>query len=193
MKVKTYDESCCLSYGSTKSNDTNSVRFSNISFREYPINVGDNPACSSGTPISIDWDYYPSQGYKTISIDDYEESRPRRRNRLGLRIPHEERHRMLREDWGVPLVTILETATKVKRIRMQRRRTAIQPDALFVAEDLVESTFRKWKRIVRSSKGDDVPSYIKCWDAEKSNPKLLEHNLIEYEPNSVMIDIQKMK
>ena len=45
------------------------VTFSNIKVRTYPICVGDNPACSDGVPLAIDWQYLKEYNF---TVDYYE-------------------------------------------------------------------------------------------------------------------------
>ncbi|CAJ1948579.1 unnamed protein product [Cylindrotheca closterium] len=45
------------------------VTFSNIKVRTYPICVGDNPACSDGVPLAIDWQYQKEYNF---TVDYYE-------------------------------------------------------------------------------------------------------------------------
>jgi hypothetical protein len=52
---------------------------------EYPVVIGDNPGCSSGAPISLDWE--PQQTIQK-SLDDFETIRqPKRRRQRDLAIP----------------------------------------------------------------------------------------------------------
>jgi hypothetical protein len=46
-----------------------SVRFHTIEIIELPVCVGDNPAVSSGVPISLDWD---AKRRTTLSLDCFE-------------------------------------------------------------------------------------------------------------------------
>ena len=44
-------------YLSNRIRNKRRVHFSNVEVREYPMILGDNPAVSSGPPITIDWEY----------------------------------------------------------------------------------------------------------------------------------------
>ena len=60
------------------------VRFGNVTIRDYPRAISDNPASSSGPSISIGWNY---QKESTMSINDYETSRTQRRMGREMIIP----------------------------------------------------------------------------------------------------------
>lgn len=53
-----------------------SVKFDAIHFRNYSQTLGDNPSCSYGPPISLDWSY--EEGGE-VELDEYERERPPRR------------------------------------------------------------------------------------------------------------------
>lgn len=59
------------------------VAFATIEIIEFPITLGDNPAVSSGPPLTIDW--VPQQRTK-FDLDVFEEYRPERRHRRELPI-----------------------------------------------------------------------------------------------------------
>lgn len=58
---------------STPQHKARNVSFSEIHIREYDVCVGDNPSCSIGPPISLDWTY---RNTTVISVDDHEANRP---------------------------------------------------------------------------------------------------------------------
>ena len=65
-----------------RSNDCKrSVRFSDVSFRFYTCQLGDNPTCSVGPPISLSWTYVTDI---SISVDIFEKTKkhPRKLNEL---------------------------------------------------------------------------------------------------------------
>lgn len=59
------------------------VRFTTIEIIEFPIILGDNPAVSSGPPLTIDWE--PQQRTQ-FDLNVFEEYRPKRRHRKDLPI-----------------------------------------------------------------------------------------------------------
>ena len=59
------------------------VSFGTIEIIEFPITLGDNPAVSSGPPLTIEWE--PQQRIR-FDLDLFEEYRPERRHRRQLPI-----------------------------------------------------------------------------------------------------------
>eukprot|EP00980_Cylindrotheca_fusiformis_P017996 scaffold5745_cov79-Cylindrotheca_fusiformis.AAC.1 len=70
------------------------VRFSQITIREYPIIIGDNPSVMMGVPITIDWEVLEEL---IVSVDEYEASKPTPRTMVELRIPSNHRDAMLKQ------------------------------------------------------------------------------------------------
>ena len=96
------------------------VHFDQVEIREYSITVGDNPSCSSGCPISLDWEY--DDRLIQVSLDVFEAFRAdRRRCRNDLIIPAMIRYRTLRE-WDVPINEILLGEKNCELSKKQRRR-----------------------------------------------------------------------
>lgn len=58
--------------GSSRSLKGN-VSFSNLSIREYNVEIGDNPSCSYGVPISLGWDYEEHHESLALSDDDWDD------------------------------------------------------------------------------------------------------------------------
>ena len=52
------------------------VRFDKVEVREYEIAIGDNPYCSYGVPITLDWSHGETE---SMSLDSYEASHGRRK------------------------------------------------------------------------------------------------------------------
>ena len=74
-----------------------SVSFGDISIQEYPVELGDHPCCSSGSPIQIGWTPLTSS---TLPLETYELLRSQER-RTSLQktsvIPVQKRVEMLLE------------------------------------------------------------------------------------------------
>mmetsp|Transcript_17565 Transcript_17565/g.24764 ORF Transcript_17565/g.24764 Transcript_17565/m.24764 type:complete len:290 (+) Transcript_17565:145-1014(+) len=96
-----------------------SVSFESVEFREYPIILGDNPAVSTGAPLTIDWDY---QQVDKVQIDEYESKRPARRSYVQMAIPKRHREELLVEN-GCTRREILKRVKEVNLSRLNRRRT----------------------------------------------------------------------
>lgn len=71
------------------------VSFGALDIREYSVTIGDHPCCTSGFPLTLDWEY---EDAGTIPIDTYEENRCPRRGRAQLKITPEQRCEILAED-----------------------------------------------------------------------------------------------
>lgn len=98
-----------------------SVKFGNITIREYDVTVGDNPACSVGVPISLGWKYNPH--HEKYSVEVYE------RHRSGQRSDYEDlklhefvRLRILNE-WNVPKSKIKRAERTCRIVKDQRQQT----------------------------------------------------------------------
>lgn len=100
-----------------------SVSFKQIVIREYGQVIGDNPSCSGGAPISLDWLYSPK--HIQISVDTYEKALQERgpRSNSELRMPAYVRHRILSE-WDVSMSQILRAAAETDCVRKGRSKTA---------------------------------------------------------------------
>lgn len=68
------------------------VAFSDIEIREYPYVLGDNPACSSGAPLTIGWKVQDSY---TRNVDVYEFARKNERKRKAPRVSVQRRAQIL--------------------------------------------------------------------------------------------------
>lgn len=98
MKNKGNDDSTAsetsVSYDEEKSDSSSKgVSFTRLQIREYPIIVGDNPAIMTGCPITIAWDHV---NVIDVSIDDFEATKPPRRQMAELRIPSKFRDEILK-------------------------------------------------------------------------------------------------
>jgi hypothetical protein len=92
-----------------------SVRFSCIDIREYPICIGDNPGGRTGTPLSIEWEHVLEV---QLGLEEYEESRPERRNHNALSMGETVRYDMLLR-LGY---SRLEIRTQTKPVNIERAR-----------------------------------------------------------------------
>ena len=90
-----------------------SVRFSDVSFRFYTCQLGDNPTCSVGPPISLSWTYITDI---SISVDKFEKTKKHPRKLDELIIPAFTRIKMLRRN-GYSLQEILNTVSEIQKQR----------------------------------------------------------------------------
>ena len=107
---------------SATASTTTSVQFDTVEIREYKVTAGDNPSCSDGPPISLDWDFAPKPHH--VSLDLYEQFRyGRRRAMFQLKVPSHIRLQML-QHWGVPTKEIMMAQAQTQIISKQRAATS---------------------------------------------------------------------
>jgi hypothetical protein len=114
------------------------VMFSIVEIREYSRIMGDNPSCSGGAPISLDWDHNHSF---SLDLDVYE-GKKNRRSFDELRIPRQTRHDILLEECGYSMSTIMKVALEVKAVRDQRAKTSQEVKRLLKTKDAISSITR---------------------------------------------------
>lgn len=96
---------------------TKQVTFGDLTIHEHPLQLGDNPACSSGAPLTIGW---KAQSSSTRNLDLYEYMRgDRRHGRKQLCIPVQDRAQLLLES-GYSLNKIADATLAVEEIKKQR-------------------------------------------------------------------------
>ena len=146
LRVKSQKESLDTSKKASSKSSTrskSSLNFKSVEIREYPRIIGDNPSCSGGAPMSIDWAHYPQQYY---NIDEFEGAHPSRRKRSEMVMPSDVRHQMLMKDWGCSMKSIVKASQERKEVAELRKKTASQSEFSFKAEERMEkfkNTFRK--------------------------------------------------
>ena len=69
-------------------NSNSSVNFSKVEIIELPYTLGDNPAVSSGPPVSASW---IAQKRTILDLEFFERYRPKRRNRKALQLTKDAR------------------------------------------------------------------------------------------------------
>jgi len=98
------------------------VRFSTLEIREYPMCMGDSPACARGIPIAIGWEYITA--HTDIPVDEYELLRPRRREKQELKMESLDRIRLLKQEgFGYSRKEIQEAISEVDKERRRRQKT----------------------------------------------------------------------
>jgi hypothetical protein len=93
------------------------VKFDKIIIREYAVTIGDNPSCSTGAPISLDWKYNAEQELTLNEYEEYVDGYSQAK-----RISIEDRHKMLLE-YGVSQSEIMGAAEDCRLIQEQRFQT----------------------------------------------------------------------
>lgn len=122
------------------------ISFSTLEVRQYDLTLGDNPGCSEGPPVSLDWKYEQSD---VLDIEEYESIRHPRRCKGDLRLDHNTRYFALSSQFTS---SDLRRATDAaKQIRIQRKKS-ISNKKLDPLHAVLESTERKVKRLLGKSK-----------------------------------------
>jgi hypothetical protein len=100
--------------------DNKLVRFGDLTIREYPMELGDHPSCSSGAPVQLGWE---PQAVSKRNLELYEYVRgERRRGRRELAIPVQRRGQLLLQA-GYSLEEIGNAAMEVQTIKKLRSDT----------------------------------------------------------------------
>lgn len=132
-----------------------SVHFEFVEIREYSITIGDNPYCSRGVPISLNWDY--SEG-RVVPIDLFESANKRRRRKNARRMlldPIQRRDLLWR--CGHDLDDI-EEAAKANEKENFRQSFNLYFLPVFVLQELWESQserLRGWTSKVRGKRSKE--------------------------------------
>lgn len=99
---------------------TKQVSFSTCTIQEYPVILGDNPACASGVPITLGW--VPVQSSTTdIELHDFMRAKQRRHGKE-LIIPVHDRTQMVM-DAGSSMDEVADVVLQVDQIRKDRAET----------------------------------------------------------------------
>ena len=123
-----------------------SVRFHQVEIREYYVTIGDNPSCSSGCPISLDWQY--DDDLKEVPVDLYEQHREGQRRAMHeMKMPSTVRHDTLR-DWNVPTREIFMAQRTCDEIKKQRSETFRQTQR----RESIKAVARRLKKVVQVRK-----------------------------------------
>ena len=112
------------------------------------MTIGDNPSCSSGAPVSLDWSYNPDP--IVCSIDEYEESKVKNppRGRAQMLIPMYIRHSQLKEEWNVSTSEILRAIKENKSVQEQRYKSSMQRGSSIRAEAMFQNVKCSVRRLM---------------------------------------------
>lgn len=130
------------------------VKFDSVNIREYPVTLGENPGVSAGPSLTIDWE---PQTYVEIPLEEYETSRPPRRDYMEMSIPKDIRMQMLQSS-GHTKKEIMASVRVTNIGRMNRKKTnamAHMHDTHEAIEDVRRAlrhviTFKKHKKKERA-------------------------------------------
>jgi hypothetical protein len=124
LLVRTQSESLKRTYSESKKiAQTKALRFSQVEVRLHGMVLGDNPAVSSGPPLTLEWQSFDSHA---LSLDSFETNKP-----LQARAPHEMIvPKSLREEWirnaGFPRSEVVRIGNEIRRIKRSRAAEAEQ-------------------------------------------------------------------
>jgi hypothetical protein len=110
---------------------------------QFPQILGDNPACSAGAPLTLDWE---PVAQTTMHIDYYEFTRDPRRNRRGLTEGKEDRHNYLLSI-GVGTDQIEQVLADIESAKKDR------------AASLKKQTWGGFFKVVQSAASKKAPSF----------------------------------
>ena len=127
------------------------ISFGTIQIREHAQTIGDNPSCTYGTPVQLDWDH---RDLEELNVDEYESFRPRQRTKDEFYMNHFQRSNLLKWN-GFSTNEIKDSKKEVAKHRSKRERTKflqLNYPQISMVEDAIESGFRKVKRSISKSK-----------------------------------------
>lgn len=119
------------------------VRFDALTIHEFPMILGDNPACLAGPPLSISWE---PQGTTSLTVDEFESTRPPRRLQAQMIVPAAMRLEILRRT-GYARNEII-ALTKPVNIDRSRRRSSKEMQNLDKVNELTERVLRASRHVV---------------------------------------------
>jgi hypothetical protein len=128
MKARTQAESICRLYTQSIRSETSSesssslpiVTFSTVEFHTHAVILGDNPSVSVGPPLAMGWNAVQSD---SLDLEEYETSRPPRRQKRDLIIPRNMRVSWLRDE-GYARSELAEVEDDIKMIKKYRKTNA---------------------------------------------------------------------
>ena len=126
------------------------VSFHSIQIRHYQMVLGDNPACSIGAPVQLDWDYDFEEKH---DLDIYEvERRPRRRLRHLVLSYYRRKDILLNAGFDENEMRSVER--QLAKLKRQRKTTGFFLP-IQKMEEVVQSAGRKVRRAAGGKKKED--------------------------------------
>ena len=147
------DNSCCR----------RSVHFSTVEVRYYKRILGDNPACSMGPPISIDWEYFKEP---VISIDQYEVERNSPKSSIHFALTPSIRRNILQCQWGYTNSEMDKAIEEIEAIQKSRARSTLIMAKKKRKRDIekLEKAHRRFQRV----KKNEAPTFFQaCTHAKR--------------------------
>eukprot|EP00592_Proboscia_alata_P026635 CAMPEP_0194445500 /NCGR_PEP_ID=MMETSP0176-20130528/127901_1 /TAXON_ID=216777 /ORGANISM="Proboscia alata, Strain PI-D3" /LENGTH=557 /DNA_ID=CAMNT_0039272075 /DNA_START=39 /DNA_END=1713 /DNA_ORIENTATION=+ len=165
MKVKTLEESIS---GKSKRGDIRvvisetAVDFDTCHIREYERELGDNPSCSSGAPVSLGWNFveigvFPFEEFemsRSKKCDDMDKSvHGKRRASIAHTVLTRTAREKLLMDHGFSRKEIAE-ATRINIKMKNNRRQTVNNLKFQKVEEFFEALRRYFRRVKKSGKKD---------------------------------------
>ena len=138
--------SCCRrsSTSSTSTSSTSStVSFDTVEIRGYYITLGDNPSCSRGPPISLDWKYEQELVMKVEEYEQHHTATSRRRSKEQMIVPAVVREEMIRTNTDYTRSEIQDTVQEIQKIQKSRQKNATHSVRRQRNEELLESITKR--------------------------------------------------
>jgi hypothetical protein len=133
--------------GSSRPTVTREVSFKNVVVRGYCMTLGDNPSCSYGPPVCLDWKY---EDMGIVTLEQYETHRGKRRCLRQMVLSYYQRVEIL-EKAGHTQNEIKSVMKEVNKLKRQREITKLFAPVMGV-ESVLKSAGRKAKRAVGGPK-----------------------------------------
>ena len=119
------------------------VSFDLVDLREYEVLPSDNPGGVAGPPLGLGWEI---QAEHHMSLDEYEQARPSRRDQKQLILPVSKRIEILRE-WGYSRKRIIQ-ATKPVNLDRSRRKASVESQRIDGIQEFLETVKRGTLHVV---------------------------------------------
>jgi hypothetical protein len=152
------------------------VSFNSVNIREYDRTIGDNPSCSLGIPISLDWSH---SGEVTHNLNDYEKFKHLKKNRFVTRIPAKRRESLVKMNLGYSDEEIKLHLKDTKKVQRSRSLTDLV-SPYWRLHDICQSASRKIKRKIKINKKkntDMTPHEMAVEDAISRSSSNLSYDL----------------
>jgi hypothetical protein len=121
----------------------NSVTFGQVHMRMYKRCISDNPSCTDGPGVGIDWKY---KSVQAVPVDAFEWQSKRQRRSSELVLSRRERENMLR-DWGYGDKDIAAAVREIKRVKHHRHQTVTNLGVQRMEEVVEEVKHKLWRKM----------------------------------------------
>lgn len=109
------------------------------------LKLKQHPNAASGPPVRLE-NRHKSE--RTVSLEEYEQTRSPRRKRRQMRLSYQDRKDILTKQHSVDEVN--QAWAEARRIRLQREETLRRGLLLMTWDDLCESADRKYRRTLQT-------------------------------------------